>query len=339
MHAPHVLTTRAALPGDGLTRLERYAGVVRPRSNDKPTTAELADLAEGVDAILALGNDVIDERVLEAAGPNLRAVSLASMGYDKVAVAAAAKRGVVVTHTPGVLTETTADLALSLILMARRRLGAAVDSLRAGAWDLFRMEDYLGLDIHGATLGVVGFGQIGQALARRASGFGMRVLFSDDNVTDGDGLGERTDLDTLLATADIISLHVPLTKRTHGLIGTAELAAMKPNATIVNTSRGGVVDEKALLAALSDGTIHSAGLDVYETEPLGPDVDHLMAQQRLVALPHVGSATEATRAAMVDLAIDNIVATLTDQPVPNPVPGTATRPSASLADSLIGGAR
>jgi len=321
-----VLVTRPAMPGDGLDRLAERFELVRWRGSDRPTGAQLHELAQGVSGIVCLGNDTVDAALLDAAGPDLRVVALASMGFDAVHQEAAAARGVVVTHTPGVLTETTADLAFALILMARRRLVTAGDSLRAGGWGLFRMHDYLGLDVHGATLGLVGYGQIGRAVARRASGFGMRVLHHDEFVTADDELSTSVDLAQLLAEADIVSLHVPLTPDTRHLIGAAELRAMKPTATLVNTSRGGVVDEAALLQALTDGVIHSAGLDVFEREPLGTEVAALTSQSRLVTLPHIGSATEATRAAMVDLAVDNVLDVLAGKPAQSPLPGSSPLP-------------
>jgi lactate dehydrogenase-like 2-hydroxyacid dehydrogenase len=323
-----VLSTRRKLPGGGLARLESQVEVVSWAGTGKPEPAELAELADGANGILALGNDRIDAELLAAAGPSLRVVSLASMGFDAVDQRTAADRGVVVTHTPGVLAETTADLAFALVLMARRRLGSARDCLHAGGWSVFRMDDYLGLDVHGATLGLVGYGQIGRAVAQRAAGFGMRVLHHDPFAPEDDHLSCAVDFAKLLAESDVVSLHVPLNESTRGLIGTAELRAMKPTATLVNTSRGGVVDETALLAALSDNVIHSAGLDVFEREPRGADVADLVEQSRLVALPHVGSATEATRAAMVDLAVDNLLDVLSGRAARSPIPGTAAVPGA-----------
>ncbi|MFI9174649.1 2-hydroxyacid dehydrogenase [Streptomyces lincolnensis] len=321
-----VLTTRASLPGGGVARLASHAEVVAWPGTGKPEPADLAVLARGVSAILALGNDRVDAALLDAAGPTLRVVALASMGYDAVDRDAAAERGVVVTHTPGVLAETTADLTFALILMARRRLGAARDSLAAGQWELFRMDDYLGLDVHGATLGVIGYGQIGRAVARRAHAFGMRILHHSPSAPD-DALSKSVDLPTLLAEADVVSLHVPLTARTRHLIGAAELAAMKPTATLVSTSRGGVVDENALVRALRDGVIHSAGLDVFEREPMGCDLSPLVGEPHAITLPHIGSATETTRAAMVDLAVDNIRDVLTGGPARTPLPGSSAVPS------------
>ncbi|MER5182346.1 D-glycerate dehydrogenase [Streptomyces sp. NPDC002896] len=320
-----VLATRADLPGGGLARLAPHADVVTWPGPDRPDPADLAALAGGVSAILALGNDWVDAALLDAAGPSLRVVALASMGYDAVDQEAAAERGVVVTHTPGVLAETTADFTFALILMARRRLGAARDSLHSGQWDVFRMGDYLGLDVHGATLGLIGYGQIGRVVARRAQGFGMRLLHHDPYAPD-DTLSTSVDLPTLLAEADVVSLHVPLTPGTRHLIGATELAAMKPTATLVSTSRGGVVDEDALLRALREGVIHSAGLDVFEREPMGADLSPLVGEPHVVTLPHIGSATEATRAAMVDLAVDNIIEVLAGRPARTPLPGSAVSP-------------
>ncbi|MBB5159135.1 2-hydroxyacid dehydrogenase [Saccharopolyspora phatthalungensis] len=326
-----VLSTRRDLPGSGLARLESQVEVVSWTGTGTPKPAELARIAGGANGILALGNDRIDAELLDAAGPSLRVVSLASMGFDAVDQQAAADRGVVVTHTPGVLAETTADLAFALILMARRRLASARDCLHAGGWSVFRMDDYLGLDVCGATLGLLGYGQIGRAVARRAAGFGMRVLHHDPFAPQDDHLSWAVDFATLLAESDVLSLHVPLTDSTRGIIGADQLRAMKPTATLVNTSRGGVVDEVALLAALRDGVIHSAGLDVFEREPRGADVTDLVEQSRLVALPHVGSATEATRAAMVDLAVDNLLDVLFGRSARTPLPGTAAKPGAEEA--------
>jgi lactate dehydrogenase-like 2-hydroxyacid dehydrogenase len=327
---PRVAITRPSLPGTGVDRLASRADVVRWDAPEPPEPAALHALVAGADALLCLGNDRVDAALLDAAGPSLRVVALASMGFDAVDQRAAAERGVVVSHTPGVLAETTADLAFSLILMARRRLVAATDHLRAGGWVTFRMDDYLGLDIHGATLGLVGYGQIGRALARRARGFEMRVLHHARHTT-ADGLSQAVDLPTLLAESDVVSLHVPLTPQTRHLIGAPELAAMKPTATLVNTSRGGVVDEAALLTALRRGQIHSAGLDVFETEPLHDTASPLLAQPRLVVLPHIGSATQATRAAMVDLAADNVLEVLAGRPAPTPLPGTIAVPNGPSA--------
>ncbi|WP_369031580.1 2-hydroxyacid dehydrogenase [Streptomyces adonidis] len=320
-----VLTTRENLPGHGPHRPSEAADVVSWPGTAKPDASDLATLAPGVNGVLALGNDPVDSALMDAAGPSLRVVALASMGFDNVDRAAAAERGIVVTHTPGVLAETTADLTFALILNARRRIGAAGASLASGSWGLFRMDDYLGLDVHGATLGLVGYGQIGRAVARRAHGFGMRVLHHDPYAPDDD-LSASVDLPTLLAESDVVSLHVPLTEETRHLVSARELAAMKPTATLVSTSRGGVVDEEALLHAVREGRLHSAGLDVFEREPMGPELSPLVAEPHVITLPHIGSATEAARAAMVDLAVDNILDVLDERPARTPIPGSSAVP-------------
>ncbi|MFJ6900400.1 2-hydroxyacid dehydrogenase [Streptomyces hokutonensis] len=326
-----VLATRENLPGRGLERLSEDAELVAWPGAGKPGPADLAALAPGVSGVLALGNDPVDAALMDAAGPSLRVVALASMGFDNVDRAAAAERGIVVTHTPRVLAETTADLTFALILAARRRLGAAGASLAEGSWGLFRMHDYLGLDVHGATLGLIGYGQIGRAVARRAHGFGMRVIHHDPYAPDDD-LSTSVGLAALLADADVVSLHVPLTEETRHLISARELAAMKPTATLVSTSRGGVVDEEALLDAVREGRVHSAGLDVFEREPMGGELSLLVAEPNVIALPHIGSATEATRAAMVDLAVDNILDVLAGRPARTPLPG-----STAVAGAPVGG--
>ena len=317
-----VLATRENLPGEGLQRLSENAELVTWPGAAKPEPADLAALAPGVSGVLALGNDPVDAALMDAAGPSLRVIALASMGFDNVDRAAAAERGIVVTHTPRVLAETTADLTFALILAARRRLGAASASLADGSWELFRMHDYLGLDVHGATLGLVGYGQIGRAVARRAHGFGMRVIHHDPYAPDDD-LSTSVGLAALLADSDVVSLHVPLTDETRHLISARELAAMKPTATLVSTSRGGVVDEEALLDAVREGRLHSAGLDVFEREPMGTELSPLVSEPNVITLPHIGSATEATRAAMVDLAVDNILDVLAERPARTPLPGSS----------------
>lgn len=325
-HRHRVAVSRAGLPGDGTAQLAEQCEVVHWPGNEPPSHAELAALAEDCDGLLVLGSDRVDAELLDAAGPRLKVVGLASMGFDGVDVGATTDRGVVVTHTPDVLAETTADVAMALILMARRRLGDSVDLMRAGRWGAFRMDAFLGLDVHGATLGLIGYGQIARALARRAVGFGMRVRHYHPRHSD-DELSRALPLDELLRTSDVVSVHVPLTPETSGMIGAAQLALMKPTATLVNTARGGIVDEAALVHALRDGSLHSAGLDVMEGEPRSDPADPLFSVPHLVALPHVGSATERTRGAMVELAVRNILAVLGGDDAPTPVPGTPSRPA------------
>lgn len=326
---PRVAVSRAGLPGDAVARLAEHCDVVVWPGPLAPTSVQLASLIRDCDGALVLAGDPIDGEFL-AASDRLGVVALASMGFDSVDLAAAAELGVVVTHAPDVLAETTADIAVALMLMARRHLVQSMDTMRAGGWGPFRMTDFLGLDVTGAELGLIGYGQIGRAVARRAAGFGMRVRHYSRSGA-GDAHSTATGLEDLLGTSDIVSLHVPLTPQTHRFIDADRLALMKPTATLVNTSRGAVVDEAALLDALRSGRLHSAGLDVVEGEPRADPADPLFAQPRLVVLPHVGSATLATRSAMVDIAARNVLAVLDGLPAPNPVPGTAARPGRETA--------
>lgn len=323
---PVVAVSRAGLPGNPLPGLATVAEVRAWPHDAAPAPADLAALVRGCTALLVPGGTRIDAELLAAAGPGLRVVALASMGYDTVDLAATAAAGVVTTHTPGVLAETTADLTFALILMARRRLRAAAEVLHAGRWTGFAMGEMLGLDVHGARLGILGYGEIGQAVARRAKGFGMSVMHLRRS-HGSDDVSRAVDLDELVTACDVLSIHVPLTPETRGLVGSDLLARMKPTATVVNTSRGGVLDEEALLDALAAGRLHSAGLDVMEREPRSDPADPLFADDRLVVLPHIGSATEATRAAMVDLAARNIVEVLSGRPALTPIPGTPAVPA------------
>ncbi len=298
-----VLVTRQLPPG-GLDPLEGHELV--QREGDQPLThQELVDAAAGVDAIVCLLTDRIDAGVI-AAGRNLKAIGNVAVGYDNVDVAAAERAGVAVCNTPGVLDETTADVAFGLILAASRLFGEAERDLRAGRWTAWNINQYLGYDVHGATLGLVGYGRIGQAVGRRAAGFGMRVLHHTRHPTGQPG--HLASLDELLASADVVSLHIPLSEHTRHLIGRRELELMKPSAVLVNTARGPVVDSEALAEALESGTIFAAGLDVYEDEPHVPR--KLLAAPRTVLLPHVGSGSLQTRTAMARLAAGGVGAVL-----------------------------
>ena len=255
---------------------------------------------------MCLLTDRIDADVIAAGAPRLKVVANVAVGYDNIDVAAATAAGVAVCNTPGVLDETTADLAFLLILAASRLASTAEADLRTGAWHGWGINQYLGRDVHGATLGIVGYGRIGQAVARRAAGFGMNVLHHTRNDT---GLpGWTADVDALLAESDVVSLHVPLGDATRHLVDARRLRLMKPTAVLVNTARGPVVDEEALAVALEDGVIFAAGLDVYEREPeVHP---RLLGAPRTVLLPHIGSASQATRTRMAQLACEGVVAVL-----------------------------
>jgi lactate dehydrogenase-like 2-hydroxyacid dehydrogenase len=315
---PWVAVTRAELPGEGLARLAERAQVRFWTEDRPPRVDELVSLVGDARAALCVNGDPVTGAFMDRCS-DLRLVSMASVGYDSVDVAAAGRLGISVTNTPGVLAETVADFTFALILWSRRRLGAAERYLRAGEWGDNGLWNLLGLDIHGATLGIVGYGAIGRAVAVRAAGFGMRVIAADARVKDAGGV-KLVSFEDLLAQSDIVSLHVPLTAETRGLIGERELRLMKPTATLVNTARGGVIDQPALIRALNEGWIHSAGLDVQEHEPNPDPADPLLSVPNLVVLPHVGSATLAARSSMVDLAVDNVLAFLDGKPLPAPVP-------------------
>jgi glyoxylate reductase len=273
---------------------------------------ELHEAVAGAGAVVTMLHDRVDEALLDAAGPGLRVVANVAVGYDNVDVAACAARGVAVTNTPGVLTEATADLAFALVLMATRRLGEGERLIRSGtAWS-WSMSFHLGTGIQGRTLGVVGLGQIGRATARRARAFGMAIAYAAprraDTAVEAELGATHLPLDELLATADVVTLHCPLRPETQHLIDAEALARMKPTAFLVNTTRGPVVDEAALVDALRGGTIAGAGLDVYEREPeVHPG---LLELENVVLLPHLGSATVETRTAMAVLAARNVIAVL-----------------------------
>jgi glyoxylate reductase len=304
---PRVLVTRL-LPEGGLDPLLAAGHEIVQRDNDAAFSPdELVAAVGDVDAVVCLLTDRIDEAVLTAgAAGRLRVVANVAVGYDNIDVAAARRRGIDVCNTPGVLDETTADLAFLLILAACRLGWEAENDLRSGAWKGWGVNQYLGRDVHGATLGLVGYGRIGAAVARRAEGFAMTVRHHTRHDT---GLpGYTAELDALLAQSDIVSLHVPLTDTTRHLIGRPQLALMPEHAVLVNTARGPVVDEEALADALGDGTIFAAGLDVYEREPeVHP---RLLAAPRTVLLPHIGSATLATRSRMAQMACHDVCAVL-----------------------------
>ena len=305
------------LPDGGLDPLAAHE-LIGPKPGDVPfTSAELRNHAGEVDAIVSVLTDKIDADVLTAgAGGRLRVVANVAVGYDNIDVAAAAAHGIVVCNTPGVLDETTADLAFTLILAASRVVHDAEADLRAGEWHGWGITQYLGQDVHGATLGIVGYGRIGRAVARRAAGFDMRVLHHAR--TDTGEPGYVADLDQLLATSDIVSLHVPGGDATRHLLDARRLAFMKPTAVLVNTARGSVVDEEALAEALISNRLFAAGLDVFEREPeVHP---RLLSAPRTVLLPHIGSASQATRTRMARLAASAVATVLGGGTPPNVVP-------------------
>ncbi|GAB6877569.1 2-hydroxyacid dehydrogenase [Thermaerobacter litoralis] len=320
---PRVFVTRQ-VPDGSLAPLEGWAEVVVWPEFLPPPREELARRLAEVDGVITMVTDRIDDGLL-ARAPRLRVVSNCAVGYDNVDVAAARRRGILVTHTPGVLTEATADLAFALILACARRLPQAEADLRAGRWTTWHPLQWLGLELDGATLGIVGLGRIGRAVARRARAFGMRILYFSrrrDAEAEAELGAQYRGLDELLAEADVVSLHVPLTAETRHLIDGRRLALMKPGAILVNTARGGVVDEAALVEALRRGRPAMAGLDVYDREPVPPD-HPLLQLPNVIALPHVGSATGRARWRMARLAAENCAAVLQGRRPPHPVPEMA----------------
>lgn len=307
------------IPAGGLARLKAEHDVTAWESDDAISRSELLAMVAGADAIVSLLTEKIDDELLDAAGPQLQSVSNVAVGYNNIDVPACEKRGVLVTNTPGVLTEATADIAMSLILMATRRLGEGERVIRAQEpwqWGMFYM---LGMGLQGRQLGIVGMGQIGIATARRAKAFGMNIAYTrrsplEDNVVK-ELDAKYMSMDELIESSDVLSLHCPYSPATHHLMSENQFARMKKTAFLINTARGPIVDEAALVAALKSGEIAGAGLDVFENEPtVHPG---LLELDNAVLIPHLGSATVETRAAMADIAATNALAILAGTQAPN----------------------
>ena len=318
MSKPRILVTRRIFPEVIATLRERFE--VEHNDEDRPwPQEELAKRAADKQGLLATVMDRIDDPVL-AAAPGLKVVSNIAVGTNNVDIAACTKRGIRVTNTPGVLDDTTADLAWALLMAAARRIAECDAAVRRGEWKVaFSMSAFLGTDLHHATLGLIGMGRIGRTVARRAMGFDMRVIYHDvHRIPEAD---ERrlqatyVERDRLLADADFIIVMVPYSEQTHHLIGAAELAKMKPSAMLVNTSRGGIVDDAALVEALRAGRIAGAALDVFEGEPKLNE--GYLALANVVLTPHIGSATHATRMKMCETAVANLTAALEGRSPPN----------------------
>jgi glyoxylate reductase len=307
--AVRVAVTRQ-LPGDALGRLPGVAEVRCWSGHGPPTPAELRGLVAGADGLISMFTDQIDVALLDAA-PTLRVVSNVAVGVDNVDVAALTARGIPLGHTPGVLTDATADLAFALILAVARRVVESHEAVHAGEWTTWTPNGFIGLELAGSTLGVVGTGAIGQAVIRRAQGFGMTILASSRTERSIDGV-TYLPLSDLLEASDVISLHVALAAETRHLIGPAELERMKQGAILINTTRGPVVDQVALYAALASGHLGGAGLDVFDREPVPID-EPLLTLANCVTVPHIGSATTKTREAMAHLAVDNMIAGLSGE--------------------------
>ncbi len=322
---PRVFVSRV-IPDEGLAAVRAACEVDLWEDDLPPPRDELLRRVAGCDGVLTLLTDRVDDAFLDAAGPGLRVVSNYAVGFDNIDVAACARRGVAVGNTPGVLTETTADLAWALLMAAARRLPEGDRYVRGGHWKTWGPLLLLGPDVHGATIGIVGFGRIGQAVARRAQGFGMEILYHDlqplpDEVTRPFG-ATYLPLEGLLPRSDFVSLHVNLSPVTRHLMNATTFAQMRPTAILVNTSRGPVVDQGALADALRDGVIAGAALDVTDPEPIPMD-DRLVGRDDCLIVPHIASASRATRGRMAAMAAANLVAGVRGEPLPTRVPSPA----------------
>lgn len=316
-HKPRVLVTREVFD-ETLDYLRAHCEVIDNQKDLPYAPDALAVALAACDGLMCALTDRVDAALL-ARAPRLKAVANIAVGYNNIDVPACTARGVMATNTPGVLDDSTADLAWALMLGTARRITEVERRIRAGEWTGWRLKQWLGVDVHHATLGIVGMGRIGQAIARRALGFEMKVVYHNRKRIAPE-LEHKCNaayltMDELLAQSDFIVLQVPYSPDTHHLIGAAQLKRMKPSAILINSTRGGVVDDAALVAALKDGTIRGAGLDVYENEPrLHPEFLRL---DNVVLAPHIGSSTEATRKAMAMLAARNLVAALKGEVPPN----------------------
>lgn len=317
MDRPTLFITRL-LPQPVMEAIPSHYQVLAPSIDQASTEAELRRGFSEADAVVCTLADRIDASLLSSA-TTLKIVANYAVGYNNIDLSAAAQRDIVVTNTPDVLTDATADLTWALLLAVARRVAEADAWIRTGTWAGWTPTQILGADITGKTLGIVGMGRIGQAVARRATGFGMSVLYAGRHaVSNPPGVSWTWQpLDTVLTHSDYLSLHVPLTDSTRHLIGQPELARMKPTAFLINTARGPVIDESALLSALQARTIAGAGLDVYEHEPSVPPA--LRSLPNVVLLPHLGSATLETRVRMGRICLDNIAAVLEGRSAPNRV--------------------
>ena len=301
-----VFVTRK-VPGPAFQRLEAAHEVDLWPERLPPSPGELAARGHDADGLLTMLTDRIDGELLDRC-PRLRAISNYAVGVDNIDLEAASRRGIPVGHTPDVLTDAVADLTFALLLAAARRLPQAISSVHDGDWLTWEPGLYLGSEVHGAVLGLIGMGRIGRAVARRAEGFEMTVIHS--------GAGGGQALEAVLTQSDFVSLHCPLTPATHHLIDRTALSRMRSTAILINTARGPIVDLLALRAALLDGTIAGAALDVTDPEPLPRD-DPLLGAPNLIVVPHIGSATRAARERMTEMAVDNLLAGLQGQPMPH----------------------
>ncbi|RMF01789.1 MAG: D-glycerate dehydrogenase [Chloroflexi bacterium] len=318
MSKPKVFVTRA-IPEKGLDMVKEFCDADIWPGELPPPREVVLERVRGVDGILSLLTTKMDAAVMDAAGPQLKVISNYAVGFDNIDIPEATKRGIPVGNTPGVLTDTTADFAFALLMSAARRVVEADKYTRAGKWQTWGPKLLLGPDVHGATLGVIGFGRIGKAMAKRGLGFDMKVLYFDPvnpNDPDAESLNATSvDLDTVLAESDFVSVHTPLNKHTHHLISTDAFKKMKSSAILINTARGPVVDNQALYQALSSGEIAYAALDVTEPEPIPLD-SPLLGLDNIIIAPHIASGSLATRDKMAVMAAENLIAGLTGKRLP-----------------------
>lgn len=311
MKKPQIFVTRQ-IPQEGLEILKDYCQVEVSEYDGVIPRSLLLKRVKDTDGLLVLLTDKIDKEVISAAGKRLRVISNYAVGYNNIDIGEATKKGIMVTNTPGVLTETTADLAWALLMSIARRIVEGDKFVRAGKFRGWEPMLLLGTDIYEATLGLIGFGRIGQAMARRAKGFNLKVLYYDKNpvspIIEKELGVSRAGFDEILRKSDFISIHVPLNEETFHLIGQKELSIMKKESYLINTARGPIVDEKALVKALKDGVIRGAALDVFENEP---EIEQeLMSLDNIVMVPHIGSASYQTRTKMAIIAAKNILSAL-----------------------------
>lgn len=315
---PKVFVTRI-IPQKGLDVVREFCQAEVWEGELPPPKAILVEKIKGAEGLLCLITDSVDAEVMDAAGPQLRVISQMAVGFDNIDVAEATKRGIPVGHTPGVLTEATADLTFALLACAARHLVEAAAYVKAGRWKTWEPMLFLGADLWDATLGIIGFGRIGRAMARRARGFNMRVIYHDTRPNEeaaAELKAQYLPLDDVLRQADFLTLHVPLTPETYHLIGERELRLMKPSALLINASRGPVVDPEALYQALVNGDIAGAALDVTEPEPIPMD-SPLLTLPNCLIVPHIGSASISSRNKMAEMAAANLIAGLKGERLPH----------------------
>ena len=317
MSKPRVFVTRH-IPEKGLELIRDFCDMALWPHALPPSRAELLQHIRGIEGLLCLLTEKIDGEVMDAAGPQLKVISNHAVGFDNIDVNAATSRGIPVGNTPGVLTDATADFAFALLMAVARRIPEAERYVHAGKWKTWEPMLLLGVDIKGATLGLVGFGRIGKAMARRAAGFDMRVIYYDptEKAAEPELRATVVDLETLLKESDFISLHTPLTPDTHHLIDSDAFSTMKPNAVLINTARGPVVDPDALYEALKEKRIFGAGLDVTDPEPIPRD-SPLLTLDNIVIVPHIASGSKASRNQMSWMAAQNLIAGLKGERLPN----------------------